>query len=469
MPAQTNQTKQTKEILDEETFSDDAEPLDDREVKTAPDFELIPAIHKMLVSPTLGINLYAQRQRTLGRQIAHFGLGESPFGAPRIVQDALAKNAFRTSYLSSEGIPELREEVAKFYKRYFGITTRPEQIIIAPGSKQLIYTAMITIATPWLIPRPSWVSYVTQTKIARTQAFRVPIYEEGNLRITEKSLRKRYNDIIQSVDIENLIMLINYPNNPTGLTIGKDEVKRIARFARNNELMILSDEIYANVTHPSFGERHHSMALEYPEGTIVTGGMSKDRSMGGWRVGVAILPDENPHLVQAFKSIGSETYSCVPAPIQYAAIEGYKDNSEIDAHIRDSTQIHNYIGQWVYERLNKAGFRMPPPEGAFYLFPSLNHVRDELSELGIETSLALVNYILHKYHVVLLEGTAFGMPKEDLYFRLAYVDYNGDEVLATYRKDPDELKNNASAFIREHAPYVYKGINSLVRFATTIM
>ncbi len=468
MTAQTNQTKQTKDIVDDETFSDDSEPLDDREVRTTPDFELIPAIHKMLVSPTLGINLYARRQRTKGRQIAHFGLGESPFGAPELVREALAKNAFRTSYLPSEGILELREAVAKFYKRYFDIETRPEQIIIAPGSKQLIYTAMITLASPWLIPRPSWVSYVTQTRIARTQAFRVPVYEEGNLRITERSLRKRYNDIVESVDAETLIMLINYPNNPTGLTINKDEVKKIARFARNNELMILSDEIYANVTHPSFGEKHHSIALEYPEGTIVTGGMSKDRSMGGWRVGVAILPEGNPHLVQAFKSIGSETYSCVPAPIQYAAIEGYRDNPEIDAHIRDSTQIHDYIGQWVYQKLSKAGFKTPPPEGGFYLFPSLNHKKNELAEMGIETSLALTNYILHKHHVVLLEGTAFGMPKEDMYFRLAYVDYDGDEVLAAFRKDPDKLKDDPTSFIREHAPYVYKGINSLVRFSSSI-
>ena len=445
-----------------------AQTLDKRDSRESSLFELTHSVAKLITSPTLGLNNYVKEQRAKGKMISHFGLGESPFGAPPRVQEALKNNAYRTSYLPSEGILPLRERIAEYYKRWFDVDVKPNQIIVGPGSKELIFMSMTALNLPWIIPRPSWVSYVAQTRILGRTSYQPYATHKEGYRVTEKLLRKMFNELNGMTNYEQMIILLNYPNNPTGLTLKRDEVKRIARFARNNELLILSDEIYANITHSSVGEPHYSMLKEYPEGTIVTGGASKDRSMGGWRIGVAILPETEPHLIRAFRAIGSETYSCVPAPIQYAAIEAYSNHPEIQKHIIDSTAIHEIIGRWVYEKLKKAGYEVQPPEGAFYLMPSLNHLKDKLNELGIETSRDLTDYILEHYHVAVLEGYAFGLPKEDLAFRLAYVDYDGHKALINYRKDPDAARNDPEQFIIKNAPSVHDGIEGLIEFIQEI-
>ena len=438
--------------------------LDKRASRVSSLFELTHSVSKLITSPTLGLNNYVKGQRAKGRVISHFGLGESPFGAPPRVQEALKNNVNQTSYLPSEGILPLRQSIADYYHRYFDIKVSPDQIIVGPGSKELIFMAMTALNLPWIIPRPSWVSYVAQTRILGRSSFQPYSTHDQEYRITEKLLRKVFNELDGMTNYEQMIILLNYPNNPTGLTLKKDEVKRIARFARNNELLILSDEIYANITHSSFGQPHYSMLREYPEGTIVTGGASKDRSLGGWRLGVAILPETEPHLIRAFKAIGSETYSCVPAPIQYAGIEAYGNHPEIHKHIIDSTTIHEIIGGWVYEKLKNAGYEVPRPEGAFYLMPSLNHLKSELADIGIETSRDLSDYLLEHYYVAVLEGFAFGLPKEDLAFRIAYVDYDGQKALLNYRKDPDSARSDPELFVKTNAPSIHDGIHRLIEF-----
>ena len=154
--------------------------------------------------------------------------------------------------------------------------------------------------------------------------------------VTLDDIKTEYENSIIDTEFNQLIILINYPNNPTGMSLNKTEVRKIADFAREKNILILSDEIYANVTH---GEKtHHSFYVEYPEGTIVTGGISKDRSMGGYRLGVGILPN-NDNLINAYKAISSETYSSVAAPIQHAAITSFEINENISEHI-DLSLIH---------------------------------------------------------------------------------------------------------------------------------
>ncbi|MCH7662754.1 MAG: aminotransferase class I/II-fold pyridoxal phosphate-dependent enzyme [Chloroflexi bacterium] len=420
------------------------------------------------MSATLAMNLYVKQQKIQGNDITNFGLGESPFGAPPILRKALADNSHRTSYLPSAGLMEARRAVAKFYAKYFDYYFPAERVVIGPGSKELIFNSMLAMDCAWLFCSPSWVSYEAQAKLLNRPTWRSYIPYQDDYRITAANLRKRFVEIDDKLEGRPLALLINYPNNPTGLTISKDEVKRIVKFARNNEIIILSDEIYANVTHSSYGAKHYSIGVEYPEGTIVTGGTSKDRSLGGWRFGVAILPEDQPGMLKAFKAIGSETYSSVAEPIQRAACVAYDGGDEIDRHIKDSTGVHELVGSTVHNLLSSIGYKTPAPEGAFYLLPSLNHLRDELEENGIFNSSDLVRRIIHNHKVAVIPGSAFGLRKEDFAFRLAYIDYDGPQVLKNYRKDPDEARANKNQFVKENCPEIVKGIIRLNEFIETI-
>jgi len=432
-----------------------------KSMEAKPQYQLAPVVERMNVSATLEMGNLVKSLRKQGRQISNFGLGQSPFGAPEMVKKALIQNAHRTDYLPAEGIVELRTAIADFYQRYFKFDINAEQVIVGPGSKQLIYQTMIALNCPWLFITPSWVSYETQAKLAGIDYWKLAISADDEYRITATALREKYIEIEEQLQGRSLVILLNYPNNPTGLSISKEEIREIARFARNNEIIILSDEIYGNITHPSFGQEHYSIAREYPEGTIVTGGISKDRSMGGYRLGVAIYPKAEKNLINAMRSIGSETYSAVAAPIQYAAITAYEAHPEIDSYIKHTTTIHQLVGSYVYEHLNASGLQLSPPEGGFYLFPSLNHRRATLHEQGIDTSKDLVKYLILEYGVASIPGTAFGLNAEDLSFRLAYIDYDGQDVLEAYLKDPEGAVNNPHDFISTHCPRIEFGVKQL--------
>ncbi|MBR9689416.1 MAG: aminotransferase class I/II-fold pyridoxal phosphate-dependent enzyme [Candidatus Altiarchaeota archaeon] len=416
---------------------------------------VVPEFGNMKVSKTLSMLNYVKDMKQKGERIVNFGLGESPFGAPESTKQALADNAHRTSYLPASGLSELRQNITGFYSHYFNYNVQSDQVVVGPGSKELIFLTMMGLDVDWIIPTPSWVSYETQARILGKQFWKSDTQRNG-YRISKKGLRNTLSNINSNRPIG---ILINYPNNPTGLTLDRGEVQKIARFARNNELVILSDEIYANVSH-SEGS-HHSLALEYPEGTIVTGGVSKDRSMGGWRLGVAIYPDAD--LANTVKALGSETYSSASSPIQYACIDAYSCSDAVDKHIRDSTSIHSLVGSVVYGELSKAGIELTKPEGAFYTFVSMNNLRHRLFEIGVTSSQDLTETLIH-HGVAVIPGDAFGSSPRDLSFRMAYIDYDGSCALEAYRN----WDGGKEEFVRTMCPSVWEGVSRIVEFVGSL-
>ncbi len=400
-----------------------------------------------------------------GQLVYRFGLGESPFGGPQSIIDEIAKNAHRASYLPTEGILELRESISNFYEEYFGYSFNKNRVIVGPGSKELLFNSMQVLDAAWMFISPSWVSYESQAKILDNQYWRVSLSSENNYRLTAEALKKRFYEIEDQLKGRPMAVLINYPNNPTGLTLSNAEVRRISRFARNNEIIILSDEIYANITHDDYQDKHLSFGVEYPEGAIVTGGVSKDRSMGGSRFGVAIMPEDQPHLVKAMKSVGSETYTSVAAPIQYGMMAAFNLSKEVDDHINNSTSVHSMIGKVVYDKLSETKFSLGKPEGAFYVMPTLNNYRDELMENNINTGKQLAEVLLDDYKVMTVSARAFALSRDELSIRLAYIDYNGPEVLKEYQRNPDEATGDPLEFVNKNCPSVIKGLEQIQQFS----
>ncbi len=416
-------------------------------------------LKKLERSATLEINEEVKKKRKEGKHILHMGFGEAPFGVHPHIKKALIDNAHRTSYLPTQGLPELREAISSFYERKFDLQYDPSQIIVGPGSKELIFDCLLTIKGGLMLPAPSWVSYEPQAKVIGKNVTRIPTkYEDGYL-ITKTGLEEVMEGFPASKKAKQGILLINYPCNPTGTTFSKDRLKEIADFARENEIIVISDEIYGLITFK--GIKHHSIAHEYPEGTIVTGGLSKHQSLGGFRLGVALIPKGEKEFLETLLSIGSETWSCASAPIQYAAIAAYSEDPSNDQFIRDCAGVHEIVTKYVHSRLVEIGIKCPEPMGAFYLFPDFKPFAKNLEKANVRTDEELCKDLLEKVSVAMLPGMDFGMSKEELFTRIATVDYDGKTALDTYLESMEKWKTDRETFVETACPNVVAACNQI--------
>jgi aspartate aminotransferase len=416
-------------------------------------------------SATLAMNETVKQLRKSGKEIFHMGFGESPFPIHPIIRKALCDNAHQRSYLPTQGIVPLREQISAFYDNTFRFHVSQEQIIIGPGSKALLFNALMALQGTLFVPTPSWVSYDEQARLLGKEICYVRTHFEDSYLMTaeifENALQKH-----GARSEDQKLLVINYPNNPTGQSYSVSQLKDLADVARKNNVIILSDEIYALLTY--HGHEHHSIAEYYPEGTLVTGGLSKDRSAGGFRFGVIILPAEEPELLDSMLTIASNTWSCVAAPIQYAAIEAYRPNPDITNYIKDCTDISEIVTKFVYRELQSFGIRCPAPKGAFYLFPDWNGDREQLASKGIMTSMDISNTLLREWSLATLPSSDFGMIPEELSIRIATVDYNGERALEQYRENPQKARDQPDMFVKRIAPHLVTAVEILEKFTKSV-
>ncbi len=417
-------------------------------VKTATEFEL---------SPTLGMNEEVKRLRAAGKQVLHMGFGEGPFPVPERLKKALVASAHRKEYLPTVGLEQLRTTIAAYYKKKIGLDIDKFDVIVAPGSKLILYALQMAVEGDLLMPVPSWVSYAPQAKMLNTKVIKVPTtLDDKGMHIDAKVLR----DTIYAARKEGMNpskIILNYPSNPTGLTISDDELKQVAKVCVEEDILIISDEIYGFV---SFDGKYRSIAHYAPSHTAVTSGLSKHLSLGGWRVGIGFIPKAIPGLQQLLSNISSETWSCVPAPIQQAVVEAYEDHPDLEKHIQDCTDIHKLMNQYIARGLRDLGVKAPEPQGAFYNYPDFEPHRADLAKAGIKTSKELSNHLLSNHGLATLPGTAFGAAPEVLTLRLSGCDYDGAAALAAYQGG-EKLDE---AFIARNAPRVKAAVAEFGEF-----
>jgi len=422
-------------------------------------------IKELKPSATLAINELVMQKREKGQNILHMGFGESPFPVHLTIQEELSKNADKKRYLPTQGLLPLREEISSFYNFHFKLHYLPEQIMIGPGSKTLIFDLLLALKGPLFIPAPSWVSYQHQAKLINKPAYFIGTTYQNSYLLSPNDLEIAFQEHTLKKGDQN-ILLLNYPNNPTGQTYNSEHLKDLASVAKDYNTIIISDEIYALISFNN--KKHQSIAEFYPEGTIVTGGVSKDRSLGGFRLGVALLPNEEHKLLNSLISIGSETWSAASAPIQYAALEAYNIKSEITDYINDCTSIHQLVANYVHKRIETGNIKCPAPQGAFYLFPDWNQYSTELNSIGIKTSYGLAKALLERWNVATLPGSEFGMLNNDLCLRIANCDYDGSLVLRKFCENRNIAKKDTDAFVKSFAPRVAAACDQLVNFTKSI-
>jgi aspartate aminotransferase len=423
------------------------------EARNHPDVHLNLNVRGLQKSPTLAINERCRQMRAEGRHVYRLGIGQSPFPVPESVVEKLRTNAHEKDYLPVKGLPALREAVVGYYQRRQGIDRSPEDILVGPGSKELMFILQLVYYGDLVIPTPSWVTYAPQAHIIGRHIRWVPTTEEDGWPLRPAEL----DAVCRGDPGRPRLVILNYPSNPAGQTYGVDALRELAEVARRYRVILLSDEIYGEIDHRG---KHVSIARFYPEGTIISSGLSKWCGAGGWRLGTFTFPPSLRWLLDAMAVVCSESFTSTSAPIQYAAVRAFQGGIDIEQYLFHSRRILRALGGTVARRLRDAGVFVPMPEGGFYVFPDFGSRSRALEERGIATSTVLCERVLEDTGVAFLPGEVFGREPKELTGRIAYVDFDGARAIVASRTVPDDQELD-QGFLETYCEPVVRAVDRL--------
>jgi len=406
-------------------------------------------------SPTLAINELSNRLQREGRTIYKLGLGQSPFPVPSTVVNALKAHSHERDYLPVRGLPALREAVAAHHRAWQALDVTAEDILIGPGSKELMFLTQLVLDAELFVPSPSWVSYVPQAYLAGRRATWIPTRREEHWHLTPNALAAA----LEGAAPGPKLLILNSPSNPNGYRIERSVLEGLADVARGHQLVVIADEIYARLDHAG---AVCSIATYYPEATIVSSGLSKWCGAGGWRLGTFAVAPQLRWLLDALAVVASETFTAVSAPIQFAAVHAFRGGPGIDDYVRDTRRILRALGVRCAAMLRAACAHVEAPHGGFYLFPDFTPRAQAMRARGIDSSAALCRALLDDTGVATLPGSAFGRPDEELTLRLSYVDFDGDTALAAVRNDGRATIDDA--FLDRYCGRVLEAVDLMSRW-----
>lgn len=406
-------------------------------------------------SATLAINERSAALRAAGRDVYRLGLGQSPFPVPEHVRESLARNAYQKDYLAVKGLPALREAVVDWVQRTEGLSYSPDNVLVGPGTKELMFLIQLVYYGDLVIPSPSWVSYAPQARIIGRHIHWLRTSPRNGLGVEPEALE----ELCARDPNRPRLLILNTPSNPTGHCYNAEQLKAIAEVLRKYRVLALSDEIYSG-TH--YSNEHESLARYYPEGTIISNGLSKWCGAGGWRLGFFVFPEGLSWLANGMAAVASETFTATSAPIQYAAVDALQDLPEMDQYLRHSRAILAALAGYSYRQLSAAGAELQPARGGFYLFPRFESRRDGLSARGVLDGPSFCERLLEETGVAVLPGNNFGRETREMSLRLAVVDFDGASALR-------EAANTAvdEAFVKQHCSRVTTAIDRMSEWATS--
>jgi len=391
-----------------------------------------------------------------------FAFGQSPFPVPKPVQDALINNANKGTYAGVPGIPELRETISRYNKRNFGMDVDSKRVYVGPGTKELIFNLLEILHGTVILPTPAWLGYLPQIRLLKKNFHMLPARSNG--KITPNDLEH----LVLRLHDRQRILILNNPNNPTGLVYSQLELEEITDVCRKFQILVISDEIYAQTTYDI--NKFVSMGRIYPEGTFVTNGLSKSHAAGGYRLGYVIFPQHTYELRQQFKKILATEYTATSTPIQHAAIAGFQESVEMDEYFEITRSIHHIMGDYTYQALNKIeGVKTTRPEATFYLLANFNAYSDYFLANKISTSQKFSESLIqHPYHTALVGGDSLVLERTDFSARIAFVDYDGQRAMKNYVDSPPRTASDRIKFVKDNAPKIVDGIAMIQRYLDDI-
>lgn len=332
------------------------------------------------------------------------GVGEPDFDTPWHIREegiySLEKG--RTFYSSNAGLKELRTEIANYLQRRYQLEYEPvHEIIVTIGGSEAIDIALRAMLDPGdevLIPQPSYVSYLPCVTLADGVPVIIRLKEENEFRLTKQEL-------LAAITEKTKILILPFPNNPTGSIMDREDLEEIAEVVRERDLYVISDEIYSELT---YGGKNHVSIASLPgmkERTIMINGFSKSYAMTGWRLGYACGPRR---IIEQMVKIHQFAIMCAPTTSQYAAVEALRNG---DGDVAKMREAYDQRRRYLVDRLNEIGMPCFEPLGAFYVFPCIK-------SFGM-TSDEFANRLLQEEKVAIVPGTAFGECGEG-FMRISY-------------------------------------------------
>ena len=385
--------------------------------------------HELMLSDTLkdikpsGIRKFFDLLADMG-DVTALTVGQPDFVTPWHIREAAIQSLERghTYYTSNSGLPELRGEVTKYMKRRFSLDYSPEEVLITVGGSEAIDVAVRARVNPGdavIIPMPSFVCYEPIARMAGATPVIINTRAENGFKLTADELRA-------AITPKTKLLVLPYPNNPTGAILDRDELEALADVIRDTNIAILSDEIYAELT---FGKTHVSIASidGMRERTIIASGFSKAYAMTGWRLGYLIAPKT---WIKQMTKLHQYAIMCAPTVSQFAAVEALKNGDEDIAEMRAE---YNRRRVFIAEGLREIGLPVMMPEGAFYIYPYIGG-------FGL-TSEEFCQRLLMEEKCAIVPGTAFGECGEG-YARIsyAYSVKHISEALEKIKRFIDKLK-----------------------------
>ena len=387
-----------------------------------------------------------------------FAFGQSPFPVPDPVKRALIENADKGAYAAVPGIQELREVISKYNKRNFQIDVDPRRVYVGPGTKELIFNLLEILHGTVILPTPAWLGYLPQIRYLKKNYHMLHVAKNGKITPNDlEHLALRLHD-------RQKILILNNPNNPTGLVYTQLELEEITDVCRKHDIIVISDEIYALTTYDI--NKFVSMGQIYPEGTFVTNGLSKSHAAGGYRLGYVIFPQYATELKQQFKKILATEYTATSTPIQHAAIAGFSESREMDEYFEITRKIHQIMGEYAYNALNAIeGVRTTKPQSTFYLLADFNAYSDDFFANRITNSQKFSESLIrHPYHTALVGGDSLVLERTDFSARIAFVDYNGKQAMESYIDNQPKTASDRLEFVKNNAPKIVDGISMIERY-----
>ncbi|MCI8992117.1 MAG: aminotransferase class I/II-fold pyridoxal phosphate-dependent enzyme [Eubacterium sp.] len=331
------------------------------------------------------------------------GVGEPDFATPWHIRDegiySLEKG--RTFYTSNAGLKEMKTEICHYLKRRYGLEYHPDtEILVTVGGSEAIdimFRAMLNPGDEVLIPQPSYVSYLPCAVLAGGKPVVINLKAENEFRLTKEELEA-------AITPKTKILVLPFPNNPTGAIMERSDLEAIAEVVKKHDLFVLSDEIYSELTYLE----HHVSIASLPgmkERTVVVNGLSKSHAMTGWRIGYACAPKI---ILEQMLKIHQYAIMCAPTTSQYAAVDALKNGDEDVAMMREE---YNGRRRYLMHRFREMGLDCFEPYGAFYTFPCIK-------EFGM-TSEDFATKLLMEEKVAVVPGTAFGDCGEG-FLRISY-------------------------------------------------
>lgn len=341
-----------------------------------------------------------------GKKIIHFEIGEPDFNTPENVKKAgvNAINENYTHYSPTQGILGLRETVANYISKTREIKVSPDEVMITPGGKDVIFSTALAILNEGdeaIYPNPGYPIYESAIRLAGAKPVPMPLLEENDFAFDREQFKKL-------VTPKTKLIIINSPGNPTGGILSLQDLEIIAEVAIKNDIVVLSDEIYSRILYD--GEFHSLASLPgMKERTVILDGFSKTYAMTGWRLGYAVANNE---IIDGLKKIAVNSFSCVAAFVQLAGIEALNGPQDEPERMRKEYEARRNL---IVSGLNEIpGISVKVPKGAFYVFPNIKKTKKTGNK-----SKEVAEYLLNKAGVATLSGTSFGEYGEG-YIRFSY-------------------------------------------------